>query len=159
RATRRTAMDFALSEEQEALRDGVARFCAGRIGADTLRRLEGSGFDRDLWSALAELGVFGLRAGDGPDAGGSGLADAVLVFEALGRAVAPGPILWSHLAAGLVPGAAGGEIVVTGVEVGAGDSGPFVVEHLDAADLVLLLREDGIERIDARSLVAGSERV
>ncbi|MEZ4331729.1 MAG: acyl-CoA dehydrogenase family protein [Myxococcota bacterium] len=152
-------MDFALSEEQEALREGVARFCAGRIGVETLRRLEGTGFDRALWSALAELGVFGMRA---DDAGGSGLADAVLVFEALGRALAPGPILWSHLAAGLVPGAAAGEVVVTGVEIAADGSGPFVLEHLDVADVVVALREDGIERLDARAILAeagaGAER-
>lgn len=160
-------MDFALDEDQQALREGVASFCAGRIGIDVLRRLEGTGFDRGLWTELAELGVFGLRTGDASsdptreakDEQGSGLAEAVLVFEALGRAVAPGPILACHLAAGLIPGAATGERVVTCIEVAGNSRGPFVVEHLEAADALLVLREDGVERIDARSLLARAEAV
>ncbi len=88
-------MDFALSADQEALRDGIRAFCEGRLGIAALRPLEGSGFDAALWSELAELGVFGLRSGERADGGGPGLADAVLVFEALGRCLAPGPLLWS----------------------------------------------------------------
>jgi len=151
-------MDFVLSADQEALRDGVQAFCAGRLSADRLRALEGTGFDRGLWSELAELGVFGLRS----DGSGSGLAEAFLVFEALGRALAPGPILWSHLAAPFVPGAADGRVVVTGIDlpptVDASAPpeapGPAVVDHLAAADVLLVLRADGLFRLDARS-VAG----
>jgi alkylation response protein AidB-like acyl-CoA dehydrogenase len=148
-------MDFALSVDQEALRDGVRSFCEGRLTLDGLRRLEGSGFDRGLWSALAELGVFDLRESDA----GSGLADAVLVFEALGRSLAPGPILWTHLAAGLLDGAGSGELVVTGLDetgLGASDDGalPCSLEHLAAADVVLVLRDDGVARIDARAIEA-----
>jgi len=181
-------MDFALSADQEALRGGVQRFCAGRLALAELRRLEGTGFDRALWSALAELGVFGLRAGAtaggatgssgsvgaveaGNEAGvgtesGSGLAEAVLVFEALGRALAPGPILWTHLAAGLIPEAGEGGLVVTGVEVEREDEGasardarPLLVEHLAAADVLLVLRPDGIERLDARAVASEAKAV
>lgn len=158
-------MDFALSTDQEALRDGVRSFCEGRIGLDVLRRLEGHGFDRALWRELAELGVFGLRANarehDGTGTDG-GLAEAALVFEALGRAVAPGPILWTHIAADLVAGAASGDTIVTGLDLTARrrslHEGPAIlVEHLACADVLLVLREDGLERHDAGALLAWSQ--
>ena len=123
-------MDFALSSDQEALRDGVRAFCEGRLAPAQLRRLEGSGFDEALWSELAELGVFSLRSADAEDGARPGLAEAVLVFEALGRALAPGPLLFSHLAASLIPGAASGERVVTGLDLTGDVQGPFLLEHL-----------------------------
>lgn len=147
-------MDLTLSADQEALRDGIRAFCEGRLGIAVLRPLEGSGFDAALWSALAELGVFGLRSGERADGGGPGLADAVLVFEALGRCLAPGPLLWSHLAASLLPEAGTGDVVVTGLDLQGDVKGPFMVEHLRAADVLLVLQDDGVARIDARSIDA-----
>jgi alkylation response protein AidB-like acyl-CoA dehydrogenase len=58
------------------------------------------------------------------------LPEAVLVFEEAGRALLPGPLAATHLAAGVVPGAATGETVVTTV------GGGGLVEWLDAADVV-----------------------
>lgn len=149
-------MDFSLSADQEALREGVARFCAGRIGIETLRRLEGTGFEPALWRELADLGVFGLRSG-GSDGTASGLADAALVFEALGRALAPGPILWTHLAADRVPGAASGDVVVTGAVLDRSGRKGAVIEHLGEANVLLVLRDDGVDRIDAASVRADAE--
>ncbi len=146
-------MNFRLSEDQEALRDGVRSFCEGRVPAERLPELEG-GFERGLWSELAELGVFGLRLGE--DAGGVGLgsADAVLVFSELGRRLVPGPLVWSHLAAGLVKGAESGETLVGGLDLWNGETGPLLVEHLESLDELLALRPDGVQRIDPRSLDA-----
>ena len=147
-------MNFQLTEDQEALQSGIRSFCEGRVGVDQLREVEKEGFDRALWGELAEMGVFGLRLPE--DAGGVGLgsADAVLVFEELGRCLAPGPVLWTHLAAGLVEGAASGEVVVGGLDqVGHGD-GTVMVEHLPFLDALLVLREDGAYRVDPRSLDA-----
>jgi alkylation response protein AidB-like acyl-CoA dehydrogenase len=52
-----------------------------------------------------------------------------LAFEEAGRALLPGPLVATHLAAGSVRGAATGEVVVTAVDGG-------LVEWLDAADVV-----------------------
>jgi len=41
------------------------------------------------------------------------MADVVIVFEELGRALVPGPLVATFLAAGLVPGAEDGCAVVT----------------------------------------------
>ena len=145
-------MDFQLSEDQTALRDGIRSFCEGRIGLDQLRELEQKdGLDRDLWGELAEMGVFGLRLPESEGGVGLGSADAVLVFAELGRCLAPGPILWTHLAAGLVDGAAGGSTVVGGLDQ-PGRRGPVLVEHLADLDELLVLRDDGIHRIDPASV-------
>ena len=63
-------MDFQLDEDQLALRKGMRAFCDGRVPADSLASLEQTaGFNRELWSELAELGVFNLRE---PESGADG---------------------------------------------------------------------------------------
>ena len=47
------------------------------------------GFDRSVYADLAEAGVFSLRAD------GFTWADAAVVYEELGRALVPGPLVWS----------------------------------------------------------------
>ena len=145
-------MSFRPTEEQRELQSGVRAFCEARLGLERIRTLEGSGFAADLWRELAEMGVFGLRLGS--DAGGMGLgaAEAVLVFEELGRALAPGPLVWTHLAAGLVPGAAAGEVVVGGLDLIGAHDGALLIEHREALDVLIVLREDGVHRVDIASL-------
>lgn len=145
-------MDFQLSEDQKALRDGLRSFCEGRVPLDKLPELEKQGgIDRSLWSDLAEMGVFSLRLPEDEGGVGLGSADAVLVFCELGRRLVPGPAVWSHLAAPLVPGAASGERMVGGVEIEPG-GGPILVEQLDGIDELLVVRPEGIFRVDARRL-------
>ncbi|MBY0400158.1 acyl-CoA dehydrogenase, partial [Myxococcota bacterium] len=126
------------------------------------RGLEGSGFGAELWTELEELGVFGLRAAgaagaaSAEDGARSGLAEAGLVFEELGRCLAPGPLVFSHLAASLLPAAGNAGRVVTGLDL-AGDgaaSSSFLLEHLAAADAVLLLRPDGVYQVAPRAIDA-----
>ncbi len=78
-------MDFALSDEQSAIRDMARDFGRERIAPHALA-WETTGIPRD---ALAEAGALGLAAMYVPeDLGGAGLSrlDAVLVFEALAAA-------------------------------------------------------------------------
>ena len=76
-------MDFELSADQVALRDGIRSLCVGRFPIKRVRE----GFDRDAYAELAAAGVFSLQSD------GFGVADAAVVFEELGRAVVPGPLL------------------------------------------------------------------
>src|SRR6202035_5362123 len=132
-------MDFELSEDEVALADGMRRLCAGRFPLEKVRAAEGQRIviDGAGWSELADAGVFSLRLPE--DGGGLGLptAAAAVVFEELGRALVPGPILASHLAAGVVKGAAEGKVMVGAVQR-PGASGrvgaprPIVVEHLES---------------------------
>jgi alkylation response protein AidB-like acyl-CoA dehydrogenase len=146
-------MDFRLTDDQEALRDGVRAFCEARFAAKRLdETARAGGFDRALWTELAGMGVFGLRLPERNGGVGLGMADAVLVFAELGRRLLPGPTVWSHLAAGLVDGAASGDAVVGGLEADPG--APWIVEHAASLDALLLLRADGVELIDPRALAS-----
>ena len=62
--------------------------------------------------------MLGLAAPE--EAGGMGLGatHATVVFEELGRALVPGPVVATHLAAGLVDGAIEGTTIVTTCERG-----------------------------------------
>ena len=79
-------MDFALSEEQQAIFDLAHAFGQEHI-APFARQWEAEGtIPRDLWPKMAELGFGALYVSE--DAGGAGLTrlDATLVFEALSMA-------------------------------------------------------------------------
>ena len=146
-------MDFQLSDDQRALQEGIRSFCAGRVPLDALKGLEEK-FDRALWGELAEMGVFSLRQPEAKGGVGLGAADAVLVFAELGRRLVPGPLVWSHLLAERIEGAARGEVVVGGVDALDPRGGPIVVEHFAALDALVVLRGDGVFRLDPRGLRA-----
>ncbi|MFD5162208.1 acyl-CoA dehydrogenase family protein [Streptomyces hawaiiensis] len=116
---------------------GVA---AGRCGAG--RAGGPPRLDRELWRVLGDLGFFALRVPEADGGVGLGLPEAVLVFEEAGRALLPGPLIATHLAAGAVPGAATGETVVAAVDGG-------LVEWLAQADVV---RGDTAGAVPLRSL-------
>ncbi|GAA1350034.1 acyl-CoA dehydrogenase family protein [Streptomyces beijiangensis] len=115
-------MDFQLSEDQRALKDGFRALLAGRFGREALRAAVGSAeekersLDRRLWRELGDAGFFALRLPEADGGVGLGLPEAVLVFEEAGSALLPGPLVATHLAAGEVKGAATGETVVTDVD-------------------------------------------
>ncbi len=153
-------MDFQPTEDQKALRDGIRSFCEGQVPNERFPDLEKSqGFDRALWSELAEMGVFALRLPEEKGGVGLGYSDAVLVFEELGRRLVPGPLVWSHLAAGIIDGAGSGEAVVGGLDLCGSHATPIVVEHLDSLDVLLVIRPEGIERLDPRRLIASKAEV
>ncbi|WP_274559783.1 acyl-CoA dehydrogenase family protein [Streptomyces spiramyceticus] len=128
-------MDFRPTDDQRALQAGLRDLLEGRFGRERLRAAvdgpdRGPGLDRALWRELGAAGFFALRLPEEDGGVGLGLPEAVLVFEEAGRALLPGPLVATHLAAGTVAGAATGETVVTMVDGG-------LVEWLDAADRVL----------------------
>jgi alkylation response protein AidB-like acyl-CoA dehydrogenase len=140
-------MDFDLDRDQQALQATTRSFCADRFPMAVVRAAAG-GLDRERWRELAGLGVFD------PDDGGLGLIDIVLVFEELGRALVPGPLVASALAAPVVDGAAQGDSLVSLIERdGAGAT--IVMDHYGSVavgdgartDVVLVLDDDGIHRV------------
>jgi alkylation response protein AidB-like acyl-CoA dehydrogenase len=148
-------MEFRLTEDQEALRAGIRDFCERRFGTDALRELEGErSVEAGLWRELAEMGVFSLREPEARGGLGLGMADAVVVFAELGRRLVPGPLVWTELAAPLVDGAGAGLAVVGGLDATGGGEGPWLVEHLDRLDALLVLRREGVERVDPARLAA-----
>lgn len=153
-------MDFEPDEDERQLAEGMRRLCAGRYPLDAVRTRADGGtvVDRAAWRELADAGVFGLCLAESAGGVGLGLTAAAIVFEELGRALVPGPLVATHLAAGLIDGAADGSAVVGMVEwpgAGAGSSPvPLVVELRDELDVLLVLSDDGVGALDPADLVA-----
>lgn len=138
-------MDFELSADQEALRDGTAELLAGRFDIARVRAcadLPGA-VDRDRWGEIGAAGVFSVRLPEANGGLGLGMADASVVFEELGAALVPGPLVWTELAAGVVDGAESGDVVVGGIAEGVTDASPTVVENLEGVDTLVRLAADG----------------
>ncbi|MEU6758002.1 acyl-CoA dehydrogenase family protein [Streptomyces sp. NPDC046685] len=129
-------MDFQLTQEQRDLRAGVRDLLAGRYGREALRAStegpSGRVVDRRLWRELGDAGLFALRLPESEGGVGLGMPEAVLAFEEAGRVLLPGPLVATHLAAGVVPGAAQGTAVVTAHDLDGG-----LVTYLGEADAVL----------------------
>lgn len=139
-------MDFQLSDDQRALRSGMRDLLDAVFDRDRLRAAvdRGGALDRALWRELGAAGFFALRLPEEAGGVGLGLPEAVLLFEEAGRALLPGPLVATHLAAGLVRGAAEGEAVVTAVD------GDLPVAYLAEADAVLV----GTEALTGEALRA-----
>ena len=138
-------MDFELSDDQVALCDGIRDLCQGRFDIDTVRGLaDCGGVDRRLWGELADTGVFSLLVPEEDGGVGLGWAEAGLVFEQLGRALVPGPLVGTLLAAGVTDDAVVGLIERT--------DGPALVEYPDVLDALLVLDGEGVWRVDAAEL-------
>ncbi|MEW2059535.1 acyl-CoA dehydrogenase family protein [Streptomyces sp. NPDC007002] len=146
-------MDFQLSDDQRALRSGMRDLLGAVFARDRLRAaVERDGaLDRSLWRELGAAGFFALRLPEDEGGVGLGLPEAVLLFEEAGRALLPGPLVATHLAAGRVKGAAEGEAVVTAVD------GELPVAHLAEADAVLLVGGEAVDAGDARELPQARE--
>jgi len=86
-------LDLDFSPEQEMLRETVRKVCATYSPLSVVRDLEDDpvGYPADLWKQLAELDLIGLLLPE--EQGGSGMTtlEGVVLYEELGRALAPTP--------------------------------------------------------------------
>ncbi len=154
-------MDFELSESQVDLADGMRRLCQAEFPLERIRSFELADrvVSRQSWRQLGEAGVFSLCLAEEAGGVGQGLAEAVLVFEELGRALVPGPLVATHLAAGLVDGADDGSVVVGLVEEPpARPALPTVIEHLADLDVLLVLSNSGITSLEPAPLLADAAK-
>src|SRR6478736_4414100 len=97
-------MDFAISEEQVALRDLAATILSEQLPTDRLRDIEAGDdwFAADTWAELAKADLLGLSLPEAQGGGGYGFFELALVLEQVGRTVAPLPVL-STLVLGALP--------------------------------------------------------
>ncbi|MEP3422672.1 MAG: acyl-CoA dehydrogenase [Erythrobacter sp.] len=87
-------MNFDLTEEQEMFRASVERFSAPiDVEARRKLRLSPTGYDRDRWASLAELGLIALAAPESAGGMGGSTLDLALIAEAIGKANSPDPWL------------------------------------------------------------------
>ena len=142
-------MDLDPTDDQQALVEMITGFAADRFDSEHARAFADR-FDRDAWRQLAELGTFGISLPE--SAGGVGLAaiDDVLVHEALGSAFVPGPLIAATLSAGTIDGVLDGSVIPAVLDAPA--YGPVLVEHLRDADVLLVVHDDGIDRVDPSTL-------
>jgi alkylation response protein AidB-like acyl-CoA dehydrogenase len=92
-------MDFDFSDDQEQLRDAVRRWVDKGHGFERHRATVKAGGDsREVWQALADLGLTGLAVPEAHGGMGWGATEAMVVMEELGR----GLVLAPYAAAALV---------------------------------------------------------
>ncbi|HEX7409998.1 MAG TPA: acyl-CoA dehydrogenase family protein [Candidatus Binatia bacterium] len=99
-------MDASLTEEQEALRDSVARLAAD-LAPQSPAQLPPEGSGRTEWAQLGQMGLLGMRipesAGGMPFSG----VEAVLAAEELGKRLVPLPFIGSAICSSDLLAAAG----------------------------------------------------
>lgn len=97
-------MNFALSEEQEAVRGLAQQIFEGSAPVEKVKEVEASDgrIDRDLWKALGDAGLLGIALPASADGQGLGMLETCLVLEQQGRVVAPVPY-WASIVCGALP--------------------------------------------------------
>jgi acyl-CoA dehydrogenase len=126
-----TAPSLLLNDEQQMLSKTAHQFIHDRAPVARLRTLRDSkdetGFSRDLWNEMAELGWLGLQIPEQFDGMGLGFFDLCVVLEQSGRELMPEPFVSTLLLGtqtlllggtdaqkkALLPGIASGETIVT----------------------------------------------
>ena len=122
-------MNFSLTSEQQLLRNTAREFLAIECPTSVVREAEESGVGHapDLWRKMADLGWMGICLPKKYGGEESLLTDQTVLFEEVGRALVPGPLLSSSVLAAqivlhggtdqqketLLPGMIRGEIILT----------------------------------------------
>jgi isovaleryl-CoA dehydrogenase len=82
------AMDFALGETADMIRETTARFAAGQIAPLAARIDAEDWFPRDLWPAMGALGLHGITVEEADGGLGLGYLEHVVAVEEVSRASA-----------------------------------------------------------------------
>ena len=145
-------MRFGFDDDQLALRDAVRCFCDDRLDLGAVAGREGKPAAEEVWAGLADLGVLGMLA----PGSGLGVVEAAIVFEELGASLVTGPVLWSVVASPHVAGVVSGDVRVAGLDAAVSAARALVVEHADECDVLVMLRDDGLELCAKSDLELGT---
>jgi alkylation response protein AidB-like acyl-CoA dehydrogenase len=101
---------FDLTDEQAAIKATAHDFLAARFKSERMREIAASadGTDEAGWKEMAELGWAGLALPEEWGGQGLGIVDLAVLFEEMGYAVVPSPLL-SNTVVGLALGACGSD--------------------------------------------------
>lgn len=104
-------MDFSYSEEQELLRNSLARFLADNYSFETFRNVSRgeAGWRREIWKQFAELGLLGASIPEAFGGLAGGAVETMIVMEAFGRALVVEPYVPTVVIAGGLIDHAGSE--------------------------------------------------
>jgi alkylation response protein AidB-like acyl-CoA dehydrogenase len=88
-------MNFNFSEEQNMLKDSVARFVQDQYNFDTRRKVVDSeeGYSRENWQIFAELGWLSIPFSEEHGGFGGGPIDSMVVMEELGKGLVAEPFV------------------------------------------------------------------
>jgi acyl-CoA dehydrogenase len=90
-------MALVLNEDQTMIREAAEGFLAEHAPVAEHRRLRDSndptGFSRDLWKRMAEMGLASVLVPEAHGGAGLGMVEAGLVMEAMGRNLTAAPML------------------------------------------------------------------
>jgi alkylation response protein AidB-like acyl-CoA dehydrogenase len=88
-------MDFSFTSDQQDLRELAAKILSDATTLERTKQVvaESDGFDRDLWSALADAGIIGISLPESVGGAGLGFIETCIVLEEVGRTAAPIPAL------------------------------------------------------------------
>lgn len=128
-------MNFDLGPDERALTAAVREVCARHFALDDLRA---NGMNPSRWRALDDAGVFTLRLPEDHGGLGLGMTHAAVVFEELGRALVPGPVMDTHI--GRARGA-------TEPVIGVIERGVATIDHLEHLDVVAVIDDEGLWRV------------
>ncbi len=139
-------MHLQISEEQDALRDAVARFLDKASTPEAVREAEPLGFDPAVWSGLVDVGVPALGVAEELGGSGASLRDLAVVAEACGGRMASAPVVEAMVA---------GRLLARFPEAAA-DLLALVAEGATPVVVALHPAVDGVARLVPGGAVAGA---
>ncbi len=98
-------MDFDFTDDQQQLRDAVAKWVEKGYGFERRRQIERDrGFSREAWKEIAELGLGGLYIPEDDGGLGMGPVEGMVVMEELGRGIVLEPLAQSFISSAVLAG-------------------------------------------------------
>jgi len=147
-------MPLVLNEDQLLFRDAAKRFTAERAPVAQLRKLrddhDATGFSRELWKEMAEMGWAGVLVPEQHGGVGFGYVGAGLIAEEIGRNLSATPLLSSAV------------LAVTALLVGGDDArGGELLPLLASGELLVALALDETSRhapfhVNTRAVASGA---
>jgi alkylation response protein AidB-like acyl-CoA dehydrogenase len=134
-------VDLDPSVEQRAIVDVFGALADRFAPLDRLREHEPGGFSPELWEQLVAMGAPGMGVSESAGGAGASMLDLALAVEALGRRLAPAPLV-EHAVAARV-------LAVTSDDVAAA-----IVDGAAIATVALRPARDGVARLVPAGAVA-----
>lgn len=95
-------MNLAYDEQQRVLKSTARDFFSSNCPPETVRELEGQspGYSQEMWQKMADLGWLGITFPEKYGGFGGGFLDLYVLYEEMGRSLAPSPHLTSTVLVG-----------------------------------------------------------
>ena len=124
-------MNFDLSEEQQVVSDLAAQLFGDLSAPERVAAVaDADGFDRELWSALADAGLLMLCLPESVDGSGMGVVELCLMAEQQGRRVAAVPLVSTVVTAMTIAEHLAGLELTTSLLSGLGDGSTVLTSAL-----------------------------